>query len=219
MPLDQSTFSRPLRRKGLANARRTSTIDYQKLEDRLVLTAGNGLLGQYYNNVDLTEIDTVRIDTNVDFDWGSGSYESGGPADAFSVRWTGQIESQFTETYSLVINANDGARLWVNGQLLIDEFDAGTVSDATSTIDLIAGRRYDIQLEYRETTGDASIKLEWESASLAREVVPSNRLYASERGNDSLGDLDRNHWDRRQRFDFRYQLSGQPRFRFKPGIV
>ncbi|MFK7769851.1 MAG: endo-1,4-beta-xylanase [Mariniblastus sp.] len=173
-------------RKNTGEPNRKPNFDYQKLEDRIVLTAGNGLLGQYYNDANLSEIAMARVDTNVDFDWGAGSYETGGPANSFSVRWSGQLESQFTETHSLILNANDGARLWVNGQLLIDQFDSGSVSDATAAISLVAGRRYDIQLEYRETTGDASVKLEWESVSLSREVIPSERLYASERGSIAI---------------------------------
>ena len=67
----------------------------------------------------------------------------------------------------------------------MDEFEANGVNNATGSIDLIAGRRYDIQLEYREGTGDASVKLEWSSPSLSREVIPQEQLFPSERGSVS----------------------------------
>ena len=117
------------------------SLEYCKLEDRVVLTAGIGLQAQYFNNPDLTDLALVRTDAQVDFDWGTGSYNAGGNTNQFSARWTGQVEAQFTEAYSFVVNANDGARLWVNGQLLIDQFDNSNVANATGTIDLIAGRR------------------------------------------------------------------------------
>ena len=172
----KSLTSRSRRRQSLRQ------FKYLKLEDRIVLTAGGGLLGQYYANPDLTDLALVRVDPNVDYDWGTGSYDANGSADSFSVRWSGQVESQFTETYTLFVNANDGARLWVNGQSLVDQFESALVNEASATIELVAGRKYDIQLEYRENTGDASVKLEWSSDQLSREVIPSARLFQSDRG-------------------------------------
>ena len=155
---------------------------FEKLENRALLTVGNGLQAQYFDTTSLSEPALVRVDSTINFDWGTGSPDATIGNDTFSVRWSGEVESQFTETYSFIVNGSDGARLWVNGQLLIDEFESGSLSNETATIDLIAGRRYDIQLEYRENTGNASISLEWSSESLAREVIPSSRLYASDRG-------------------------------------
>ena len=168
------------RRRQSGNLNPSNNIE--KLEDRLMLTAGNGLLGQYFANTDLSGPVVAQVDSTVDFNWGTGAPGATVGNDNLSVRWSGQVESQFTETYSFIVNADDGARLWVNGQLLIDEFNAGSGSDLTGTIDLIAGRRYDIQLEYLETTGSAAVSLEWSSSSLTRETVPSERLYASQRG-------------------------------------
>ena len=147
-----------------------------------MLTAGNGLQAQYFGDASLTEPSLVRIDSAVDFDWASGSPDASIDSDVFSVRWSGEIESRYTETHSFILNANGGARLYVNGELLVDQLDASSLSDETATIDLIAGRRYDVQLEYVETDGDAGIKLEWSSDSQTREVVPATRLYAGQRG-------------------------------------
>ena len=141
---------------------------------------------QYFDTPDLSGPALVRVDANVDFDWTAGSPAAAISADAFSARWSGQIEAQFSETHSFIVNADDGARLWVNGQLLIDQFTATGVTDATATIDLIAGRRYDLQLEYREDTGNASVRLEWSSASLPREVIPKSQLHAASRGSLTL---------------------------------
>ena len=156
------------------------SITTERLEERRLL-AGAGLQGQYFATQELTDPVVVQVDSTIDFDWGASS-PTGVGNDNFSIRWTGQVETQFTETYSFIVNANDGARLWVNGRLLIDQLQSGTVNDQVGTIDLIAGRKYDIQLEFLEVTGNASVKLEWSSPSLAREVIPAERLYAAERG-------------------------------------
>ena len=171
-----------------SNRKRTSkncqqrTFDFRRLEPRYLLTAGNGLLAQYFNSEALTGVELSRVDSTVNFDWGSGSPDATIGSDNFSAHWSGQVEAAFTETYDFIVNANDGARLWVNGQQLVSGFDASGVSDATGSIDLIAGRRYDIQLEYREATGNASVQLEWRSFSQTREIIPQDRLYSAELG-------------------------------------
>ena len=166
------------RRSKIANRK----IDFGKLEDRRLLAAGNGLQAQYYDASDLTVAALVRVDSEVNFNWGTGSPAASIGADSFSVRWSGGVEADFTETHNFIVNANDGARLWVNGQLLIDQFAGGNVSDESASIDLIAGRRYDIQLEYLEVAGNASVSLEWSSPSKARQIIPAANLHAADRG-------------------------------------
>lgn len=156
-----------------------------------MVLSGSGLLGQYYDSADLSGVPAlVRTDAGIDFDWATGSPHASLGADDFSVRWAGQIEANFTEQHTFIVNANDGARLWVNGQLLIDAFDANAVNEATANIDLIAGRRYDMQLEFREVNGDASVRLEWTGASTPRQVIPQSQLYASERGSVSVAQFE-----------------------------
>jgi len=146
------------------------------------MLAGDGLQAQYFNTDDLSGPAVVRVDSSINFNWGAGSPDASIAPDTFSARWNGQIESRFTETHTFHVNANDGARLWINGALLIDQFDSPLVSGASASIDLIAGRRYDIVLEYRENTGAASARLEWESASLSRAIVPTSQLFSGHRG-------------------------------------
>ena len=50
-----------------------------------------------------------------------------------------------------------------------------------------------LRLEYIEQTGNAAVKLEWASASRAREVVPVSRLYPSRAGKAG-GSLMKEHW-------------------------
>ena len=175
-------------RRGIARRRSGVTRrsnEAESLETRALLSAtsaGTGLFAQYFDTPDLRGETLNRIDTDLDFDWGTGSPDTAIGADTFSARWSGEVESQFTETHTFYVNADDGARLWVNGELLVDQFAADGVADATGEIDFIAGRRYDIQFEYREGTGNASVKLEWSGDSLAREVVPTERLHPAARG-------------------------------------
>ena len=81
----------------------------------------NGLYAEYFDNSDLTGLTLTRIDSTVDFNWGANS-PSPSWVHNYSVRWTGEVMPEFTETYTFYTYTDDGVRLWVNGQLLIDHW-------------------------------------------------------------------------------------------------
>jgi hypothetical protein len=139
--------------------------------------SGTGLKGQYYNNVDFTSLKKTRTDATVNFNWGTGSPVPGMGADTFSVRWTGEVQTQFNESYTFYTVTDDGVRLWVNGQLIIDRwFDQGA-TEWSGAISLSAGQRYSIQMDYYENGGDASAQLLWSSSSQTKQIVPQTQLY------------------------------------------
>ena len=140
---------------------------------------GNGLQGEYYDNIDFTNIRLTRTDPTVDFDWGSGSPNPSLEPDTFSVRWTGQIEPRYSETYTFQTITDDGVRLWVNDQLLIDQFIDQSPATHTGTIALEALEQYDIRLEYYENETNALAQLLWSSSSQPLEIVPQSQLYST----------------------------------------
>jgi uncharacterized protein (DUF1800 family) len=97
--------------------------------------------------------------------------------DNFSVRWTGQILPQYSETYYIDGRVDDGVRIWVNNQLVVNRWPGGGVTDTIGTIDLIAGVRYDIVAEYYEATGASEAHLYWWSNSQAKQIIPTSRLF------------------------------------------
>jgi glucose/arabinose dehydrogenase len=140
---------------------------------------GNGLAVTYFNNIDFTGATVTRTDPTVDFLWGSGSPATAIGADTFSARWTGQVEAQFTGTYTFYTQSDDGVRLWVNGQQLINNWTNHATTENSGSIALTAGQRYDIRMEFFENAGGATARLLWSSASLPKAVIPSTRLYAA----------------------------------------
>jgi glucose/arabinose dehydrogenase len=140
---------------------------------------GNGLSATYYNNINFTGTTVTRVDPTVNFSWGSGAPASGIAADTFSARWTGQVQPQFTGTYTFHTQSDDGVRLWVNGQQLVNNWTNHATTENSGTIALTAGQRYDIRMEYFENTGGATARLLWSSASVPKAAIPSTRLYAA----------------------------------------
>ncbi|HEX2748225.1 MAG TPA: N-acetylmuramoyl-L-alanine amidase [Verrucomicrobiales bacterium] len=153
-------------------------------EGQLVITAtaaasgsGSGLRGTFYDNSDFTALRRARIDAGINFAWGTGSPSSTMQADTFSVRWTGQVEPRYSQTCTFHVRADDGVRLWVNGQLLIDRWTNQGLAEWSGSIALIAGTRYDLKMDYVENTGDATAELRWSAPSQVKEIVPASRLY------------------------------------------
>ena len=156
---------------------------------------GTGLTGQYYDTNAFTTLLTTRTDATVNFNWGT-AIPSGTTltnADSFSVIWTGQIEPEFSETYTFLITMDDFATLWVDDQVVSHRGIYQNGIPSTGQIRLEAGKKVNIRIEYIEQTGPASIKLEWASPSRQREVIPTTRLYPS-RVAKAGGSLMKEHW-------------------------
>ena len=140
---------------------------------------GTGLTGQYFSGSNFDTPVSQGTDLAVNFNWGAASPGAGIPADNFSVRWTGLIEPRYSENYTFTVAKEDYARLWINGALVADGWSTSGGS-ATGSVALTAGQKYNLLLEYRETTGNAKVSLKWQSASQALEVVPYRQLYPSD---------------------------------------
>jgi len=83
---------------------------------------GQGLTGDYFNNQTLTDPAVLTRIENVDFDWGNGSPDASVPVNNFSARWSGAVVPEFTEAYTFRTRTDDGVRLWVDDQLVIDNW-------------------------------------------------------------------------------------------------
>ena len=134
-----------------------------------------GLQGEYFRNPDLAGPPAlVRVDPQIVFNWDRGSPtdnlmargEAGPgeavPSDNFSIRWTGQLLPPVSGKYQLQAAANDGFRLYLDGKLIVDHWRSEDRLNAGSVgVDLLAGRAYDLKLEYFDAERDAGVRLAW----------------------------------------------------------
>jgi hypothetical protein len=147
--------------------------------------AVGGLYAEYFNNRWLYgEATMSRTDPIVDFSWTADDIITPTGKDYISARWTGFVQPTFGEDFTFYVVANDGARLFVGGELLFDAFD-NEVADGDApavykgTVPMVKDLLTDIKLEWRENTGAAFVRLMWSSASQPQTVIPSNRLFSS----------------------------------------
>src|SRR6478609_4650718 len=102
-------------------ARASARPAIESLEGRQLFAAG--LLGTYFSDATLTNQALTRTDPKIQFAWGKGSPDPSIPASAFSVRWTGTVTAPSNGTYTFRERASDGIRVWVGGNLLIDDWN------------------------------------------------------------------------------------------------
>jgi glucose/arabinose dehydrogenase len=138
---------------------------------------GTGLAATYWNNINFTGSTVRRTDPTVNFNFETGSPDPAIAPDTFSARWTGLIQPRFSQTYTFFTTSDDGVRLWVNGKLVINDWTDHTARVDRGMIALVAGQKYDIRMDYYENSGLSVVKLKWQSASQAREVVPQSQLF------------------------------------------
>ncbi|MFZ2147682.1 MAG: PA14 domain-containing protein [Sedimentisphaerales bacterium] len=139
--------------------------------------AGGGMRGDYYRGMNFVNLVMTRIDPRIDFNWGDpGSPDASVGDDNFSARWSGEVEAAFTETYTFYTNSDDGVRLWVDGQQLVDNWTDHSATENSGTIDLLAGNVYSLSMEYYENSGGAVAELRWSSPSTSKQLIPQAAL-------------------------------------------
>ncbi len=138
---------------------------------------GGGVRGDYYRGMDFGTFVLTRTDPQINFNWG----DPGGPDpavgnDQFSARWTGEVEAAFTETYTFYTNSDDGVRLWIDGQPLVDNWTDHAATENSGKIDLVAGNTYSLLMEFYENGGGAVAELRWSSPRTPKQLVPQAAL-------------------------------------------
>ena len=151
-----------------------------------------GLFAEYYASQDGTGLFSNRmvttIDAQIDFDWGEGApYDL--PSDAFTVAWSGSVRTtDAAGIYEFAIQVDDGVRFWIDGELLVDVWEANFDTQFVS-VELDADRIYPMRLEMFELGGSSSCRLSWTPPGGQTEIVPaSNLLPYPDRDQDGIDD-------------------------------
>jgi hypothetical protein len=138
--------------------------------------AGGGVRGDYDKGRTFDNLVLTRTDPRIDFSWGEGEPDPAVGIDQFSARWTGEVEAAFTETYTFYTNSDDGIRLWIDGQLIVENWTNHSATEDRGTIDLVAGNTYGLVMEFYEDDGGAVAELRWSSPSTPKQLIPQAAL-------------------------------------------
>lgn len=152
---------------------------------------GTGLNGQYNSGSDGSgPLFLQQVDGPIDFTWFDASPTPMMPLRDYVVSWTGQVEAPVTGTYTIKCTYDDGARVWINNQLIIDEWgDHAWPFSQTGQISLQANQRYAIRVDFRQAWYNAQIRLQWIVPGVTNQAVyiPKDRLYPSSTTTTSSG--------------------------------
>lgn len=121
-----------------------------------------GLEARYFNNINL-EGKPVReqSERKINYSWTDGTGIKDMPKDNFSVRWTGILHSDETGEYDFTLGGDDGYRLYINDEPVINDWNAGGYRSTTFTKTLQKGVDYKIRIEYYQQGGGASVNFIW----------------------------------------------------------
>lgn len=123
-----------------------------------------GLQAEYFNNITLEgEPALTRVDPVIDFRWTLFSPDQEKiNYDFYSARWTGKLKAPETGTFKIGVKGNDGYRVYINGELVVDNWTKQTVRTITQDYRFEKGKEYDLKVEFFETVGNVWFKLLWD---------------------------------------------------------
>ncbi len=144
---------------------------------------GDGLKGVYYLNPNLTNASVTVVDPLVSYRWGGCPPQPGMSGNSFSVRWTGQVEPAYSETYTFFANVNGGVSVIVNGQVVINQWAdlPPPIHGYLGTVNLTAGVQVPIEVDYFTNGANPTtdlIQVGWQSASQGNENIPREYLFS-----------------------------------------
>jgi hypothetical protein len=129
----------------------------------LVPTSSDVWRGEYYDNLEFRGEPFRHDVAAIDFDWGYGSPALSIPGEGFSVRWTRTLNVTAGQ-YRFTAVSDDGIRVYVDGQRVIDGWYDHPRRRFTADVDLTSGD-HDVVVEYYEQTGAAVARFSWEPLS------------------------------------------------------
>ncbi len=142
---------------------------------------GAGLLAQYFDNANLEGTPKItRIDPVVDFVWEDPT----GPADhldfpdnQFSIRWSGEVLPVSSGTHTFYIKTDDGVRMWIGDNLMVDQFNPQGPTEYVATVYLEEGNLTPIKIEYFEDWLSGLAQLSWQTNAIEKQIIPQEFLY------------------------------------------
>ena len=140
---------------------------------------GTGLDVTYYNGQGFGgPVLGTGVDGDVHHDWDEGKI-GGHRKDEVSVRWEGRIEAIEAGDYEFRTRSDDGVRVWVNDELLIDNWTthAAQYDYGSESVTLGVGERADVRIEYFEGSGEATMEFEWRRPGQGWSAVQAGQLY------------------------------------------
>ncbi|MFN0117280.1 MAG: PA14 domain-containing protein [Elusimicrobiota bacterium] len=137
-----------------------SFIGFYRVISRIQYNNKHSLKVEYFLDTELKSSYKIKNDPKIDFKWGNISPIFGFKEDSFSIRWSGFINVPTKGQYDFSVESDDGSRMWINGEQIINDWTSRGWKQNTARIELNEGLQK-IVVEYFDDYAEAGIKLSW----------------------------------------------------------
>lgn len=121
----------------------------------------HALEAEYFSNKNLEGTGEKRQDAQINFNPENQAPDPFLPKSPLSIRWKGVLKPTITGTYTIALTTDDGCRLYLNDELYINSWSNRPALTDSFQIDLVAGRSYQLKVEYFDDGGGKSALLKW----------------------------------------------------------
>lgn len=138
----------------------------------------HGLRGEYFamsapGAWDFAELGGTRLESRVEFaDLNPTFAELVGRTTHTTARWTGQLEAPADDDYTFHVVGDNGFRLWVGGDLVVDHWEADWDNEQVSAPVALTAGPHDFRMELLQEDGGSNLFLRWSSSTIERSIVP-----------------------------------------------
>jgi len=122
----------------------------------------------------------IRIEDTVDdvYDkglWGKRMVKDPAMADHMAAQWTGRIGIPKDGNYKFWLNSDDGSKLWIDGQPVVDDDNLHSLRIRTGTVYLKKGA-HAFKVEFFERDQGKGVEAEWQPPGGKRAIIPAGQF-------------------------------------------
>ncbi|MBN1508386.1 MAG: hypothetical protein JW955_16170 [Sedimentisphaerales bacterium] len=142
-----------------------------------MVPGAGGVKAEYFRNMTVSGAPFLtQIEPSIDHTWPDGTGPLPTITDQFSVRWTADLEIAIADAYTFIGTSDDGIRVWLNDDLIVDAWIDRAVADSFSSPQQLDPGVYSLRVEYYEYGSDATAQVSWQTPSMARQIIPPGPL-------------------------------------------
>lgn len=124
-------------------------------------SAQKGLHAEYYDGTDFNKLVATKIVSEIDNSWNDYPPVPGIDPHSCSIRWTGKLKPGHDGTYKFAARVDDGIRVWIDDQLIIDQWELNDVGIFKGKVKMEGNREYDLKVEYFNALIEGEVRLLW----------------------------------------------------------
>jgi len=120
-----------------------------------------GLKAEYYDGTNFERLETVRYVPNIDLSWNATPPVPGINPHECSIRWTGNLMTSKSGTYSFSAQVDDGIRVWIDNKMIINQWELNDMGVFEGKIHLESNQKYKLKVEYFNALLEGEVRLLW----------------------------------------------------------